>query len=494
MKRIFLILGAALLLLIAVLLIRTATVKSRQIEVQPVTDLTVDADAAAQRLAAAIRFPTVSHEDGRVEAAAFQDLHRFLEQSFPRVHASLVRELVAGYSLLYTWKGTDPRLPPILLMSHMDVVPVEPGTEKDWTHPAFSGVIRDGYIWGRGALDDKAGVLGILEAVETLLAKGFQPERTVLLAFGHDEEVGGRKGAAAIAALLKQRGVRPELILDEGGAIVEGMVPGIDGAAAMVGTAEKGYLSVELVARGEGGHSSMPPSQTAIGKLGAAIARLEDNPMPARIDGATRRSFEYLAPEMPFGPRLVLSNLWLFDPVAKSQFAGSPAGNARLRTTTAATIFQAGVKENVLPQSARAVVNFRILPGDSIASVLDHVRETVGPGIRVTPTGSSNSEPSKESDVGAPTFTILQRTLGEVFPKIVVAPNLLSGGTDTKHYVDLSPNIYRFLPIRLKDEDFGRLHGTNERVGVQDYAGIVRFYAQLVRNGAGGSREVRPIG
>ncbi|HEX6904046.1 MAG TPA: M20 family peptidase [Thermoanaerobaculia bacterium] len=494
MKRILLILGAALLLLVAVLLVRTATVKSRQIEVQPVTDLTVDADAAAQRLAAAIRFPTISHEDGRVEAAAFQDLHRFLEQSFPRVHASLVREPVAGYSLLYTWKGTDPRLPPILLMSHMDVVPVEPGTEKDWTHPAFSGVIQDGYIWGRGAMDDKSGVLGILEAIETLLAKGFQPERTVLLAFGHDEEVGGRKGAAAIAALLKQRGVRPELILDEGGAIVEGMVPGIGGAAAMVGTAEKGYLSVELVARGEGGHSSMPPSQTAIGKLSAAVARLEENPMPARIDGVSRDTFEYLASEMPFGSRLVLSNLWFFSPVAKRQLTASPAGNARLRTTTAATIFQAGVKENVLPQSARGVVNFRILPGDSMASVLQHVRDTVGPGIQVKATGTSNAEPSKTSDVGAPTFTIVQRSLGEVFPRIIVAPNLLSGGTDTKHYGDLSPNIYRFMPIRVKEEDLGRFHGTNERVGVQNYAEIVRFYAQLVRNSAGGRREVRPMG
>ena len=494
MKRILIGLGIALLVLIAVLLVRTATVESRQITVQPVTDLTVDANAAAERLAAAIRFPTISHEDGHVEAAAFGGLHRHLEQSFPRVHSSLVREPVAGYSLLYTWRGTDPSLPPILLMSHLDVVPVEPGTEKDWTHPAFSGAIRDGYIWGRGALDDKAGVLGILEAVEMLLGKGFQPERTVLLAFGHDEEVGGTRGAAAIAALLKRRGVRPALIVDEGGAIVEGMVPGIDRPAAMVGTAEKGYLSVELMAPGEGGHSSMPPNQTAIGKLGAAIARLEENPMPARIEGATKRSFEYLAPEMPFGPRLVLSNLWIFGPVAESQFAASPAGNARLRTTTAATLFQAGVKENVLPQSARAVVNFRILPGDSIASVLQHVRDTVGPGIRVAPTGTSNTEPSPESDVGAPTFALLQRTLGEVFPQVIVSPNLLAGGTDTKHYKDLSPNVYRFLPIRMKDEDFGRLHGTNERIGVQDYAGVVRFYAQLVRNSAGRAWEVRPMG
>ena len=486
MKRILALLGLALLILLAVLVTRAALVKSRQIQAEPARDLAVDARGAAERLAGALRFPTVSHEGGAdVESAAFAGLHQYLAQSFPRVHATLTREPVADYSLLYTWKGRNPSLPPILLMSHLDVVPVEPGTEKDWTHPAFSGLIDGKYVWGRGALDDKVGVMAILEAAEALLARGFQPERTVYFAFGHDEEVGGRHGAAAIASLLERRGVRPEFILDEGGAIVEGMVPGIERPIAMVGTAEKGSLSVELVAESAGGHSSMPPPHSAIGQLAAAIEKLEDHPLPARIDGATKRSFEYLAPEMPFGPRLVLANLWLFGPVAKGQFASDPAGNARIRTTTAATIFQGGVKENVLPHRARAVVNFRILPGDTIAGVLRHVRETVGPGIRIAATGIANTEPSSESDVGAPTFGLIQRTLAQIFPGIVVSPNLLSGGTDTKHYVRLTRNIYRFAPLRMKAEDLGRLHGTNERVGIENYAEAVRFYEQLLRNGSG---------
>lgn len=486
MKRTLAVLGLALAVLVVVLVLRTALVKSRQIHAEPVNDLAIDARAAAERLAGAIRFPTVSHEDGKnVETAAFRGLHEYLQRTFPRVHAALTRENVADYSLLYLWKGRNPGLAPLLVLSHQDVVPVEPGTEKNWTHPAFSGAIDGGYVWGRGTLDDKVGVLAILEAAEMLLARGFQPQRTVYFAFGHDEEVGGVRGAAAIASLLERRGVRPELILDEGGLIAEGMVPGVTRPVALISTAEKGYVSVELVAEDIGGHSSMPPRHGAIGKLATAIERLEDHPMPARIDGATQRSFEYLAPEMPFGSRLVLANLWLFDPLAKRQFASDPAGNARIRTTAAATIFEAGVKENVLPHRARAVVNFRILPGDTVADVLRHVRETVGSGIHASPTGVVRGEPSGESDTGAPGFLLIQRTLAQTFPGTVVSPNLLSGGTDTKHYVRLSRNIYRFLPIRMKEEDLGRLHGTNERVGVENYGEAVRFYAQLLRNGAG---------
>lgn len=486
MKRALALLGLALLLLAAVLIGRASLARSRQIATTPATDIQVDAQAAAERLAGAVRFPTISHEEkGKVERAAFLGLHEYLGRSFPRVHASLSREVVAGYSLLYTWKGRDPNLAPIVLMSHQDVVPVEPGTERSWTHPAFSGLIADGHIWGRGTLDDKSGVLGILEAVEHLLARGFQPERTVLLAFGHDEEVSGRDGARNIAALLRQRGVRPDFILDEGGAIVEGMVEGISAPIALIGTAEKGYVSIDLVAKGEGGHSSMPPQHTAVGLIAGAIHRLEENQMPARIDGATRRSFEYLAPELPFGQRLILTNLWLFEPLAKRMFSGEPASNARIRTTTAATIVRGGVKANVLPHEARAVVNFRILPGDSVEGVLEHVRSQAGPGITVTARREEAAEPSPESDDTAPSFQLIQRTLGEIYPGILVTPNLLGGGTDTKHFQGLSPNIYRFLPIPLRAEDLSRVHGTDERIGVEAYAGLVRFYVQLLRNSAG---------
>ncbi|PYQ58025.1 MAG: hypothetical protein DMF53_21255, partial [Acidobacteria bacterium] len=314
--------------------------------------------------------------------------------------------------------------------------------------------------------------------------KGFQPDRTIYFAFGHDEEVGGKYGAAEIAKLLAQRGVKPAFILDEGGLIAVDAIPGLTRPAAMVSTVEKGYLSVELVARSEGGHSSMPPPHSAIGTLAAAVEKLEDNQMPARLAGATRRSYQYLAPEMPFGPRVILANLWLFGPLLERQAAADPAANARIRTTTAPTIFQGGIKENVLPHEARAVVNFRILPGDSIQGVLRHVRDTVGSGLRVSPTGDANSEPSPESDVRAPEFALIQRTLAQTFPDAIVSPNLLSGGTDTKRYRAFTPNVYRFVPMRLKPEDLKRIHGINERVGIANYGEIVRFYAQLIRNGS----------
>jgi carboxypeptidase PM20D1 len=486
MKKALAVLGLVLLVLVAVLLVRTSLVRSQQIATQPVTDISIDARAAAERLAGAVRFRTISHEaSGNVEREAFLGLHEHLARSFPLVHSNLTREVVAGYSLLYTWKGRDPGAAPILLLSHQDVVPVEPGTERSWTHPAFSGAIAGGFIWGRGAMDDKSGVLGLLEAVEHLLARGFQPERTVLLAFGHDEEVSGVHGARNVAALLRQRGVKPEFILDEGGVIAEGMVQGIKAPIALIGTAEKGYVSIDLVAKAVGGHSSMPPRHTAIGRLATVIHRLEEDQMPARIDGATRKSFEYLAPEMPFGPRLFLSNLWLFGPLAERSFSADPAANSRIRTTTAATIVHAGVKENVLPLEARAVVNFRILPGDSVEDVLEHVRAHAGPEVQVSARRTTATEPSPESAVESPAFRLIQTTIRQVFPGTLVSPNLLGGGTDTKHFQGMTPNIYRFLPVRIQREDLARVHGTNERIGVENYAGVVRFYVQLIRNGAG---------
>jgi carboxypeptidase PM20D1 len=485
MKKALAALGLILVVLIAVLLVRTALARSHQITAEPVTDISIDARAAAERLAGAIRFRTISHENGQVEREAFLGLHEHLARSFPLVHSNLTREVVAGYSLLYTWKGRNPGAAPILLLSHQDVVPVEPGTERSWTRPPFSGAIADGYVWGRGTMDDKSGVLGILEAVEHLLARGFQPERTVLLAFGHDEEVSGVNGARNIAALLGQRGVKPEFILDEGGVIAEGMVEGVEAPVALVSTAEKGYVSVDLVARSEGGHSSMPPRHTAIGRLAAAIQGLEENQMPARIDGATRKSFEYLAPEMPFGQRLFLSNLWLFSPLAERIFSAEPAANSRIRTTTAATILHAGVKENVLPLEARAVVNFRILPGDSVEDVLEHVRAQAGPEVQVSARQATAKEPSPESDAESPTFRLIQTTIVQVFPGTLVSPNLLGAATDTKHFQGLTRNVYRFLPVHIRKEDLARVHGTNERIGVEDFAGIVRFYVQLIRNGAG---------
>ena len=486
MKKILVALIVVLVVLAAVALERAYTVRSRQPQVTPVAAEPLDTAALAQRLAGALRFRTVSYQDSsQFDAREFDGFHRYLRATFPRLHAVLKLEQVNGYGLLYEWTGSAPDLPPIVLLAHQDVVPVEPGTESRWTEPAFEGRIAGGYVWGRGALDDKGSLVGILESVEHLVRAGAKPRRTVYLAFGYDEEVGGRRGAARMADLLASRNVHPELVLDEGGAIATGLVAGISAPVALVGIAEKGYVTVGLTAQAEGGHSSMPPDETAVGILAAAITRLEQQQMPRAIRGPTGDMFDYLGPEMSFGPRLVMVNRWLLGGILARKFGATPQGNAMLRTTTAPTVLQAGVKENVLPSSARALVNFRILPGDSVESVVEHVRRVVHDSrISVQPLAETMSNPSGVTSVDGGPFQVLARTIRQVVPAAVVTPWLVVGATDSRHYARLTPNVLRFTGMAIGKDDVRRVHGTDERVGVQAYADAVRIYIQFLKNAA----------
>jgi carboxypeptidase PM20D1 len=482
MKKPLLLSGGAALALAGIVFVRTARHGASRAVVAPAPEVPVPA-TAAERLAASLRIPTVSHADpSAFDAGAFRALHAHLEASFPRAHSRLRRETVGTYSLLYTWPGTDPSLRPVLLLAHLDVVPVEPGTEGRWSERPFGGRIAGGFVWGRGAIDNKSAVAGILEAVEMLLGEGFRPARTVHVAYGHDEEVGGTRGAREIAARLKQRGVELEMVLDEGGVIGDGILPGVAVPVALVGTAEKGFVSVELSARAEGGHSSLPPARSAIGILGAAVARLEQNQMAARLDGPARQLFETVAPHFPFPRRVALANLWLTRRLVTRGLGRSPATNAMVRTTTAATVFNAGTKDNVLPSEARAVVNFRILPGDTVAGVLDHVRRTVDDGrVAVRIGGRFLAEPSAISSTESESYRRLERAIRSISPEAVVAPYLVVVVTDARHYAGLSRNVLRFLPVRLAAEDLQRMHGTDERIGIRDYERAVRVYRQLIR-------------
>ncbi|MCK6553172.1 M20 family peptidase [Candidatus Binatia bacterium] len=485
MRRIIVLLCLGIAALVAAIAVRTLVFPSRQIAVSPAPPLNIDRDAAARRLADALKFKTVSNQDpAQLDPAAFKALHTYLAERFPRVHANLTRETVSDFSLLYRWAGKDPARQPILLLAHLDVVPVEPGTEKDWTHPPFGGVIADGFVWGRGALDDKASLLGTLEAVEFLLAQGFQPDATVYLAFGHDEEVGGDDGAMKIAELLEARGVQAEFALDEGGLILG---DGLDlpRPVAVVGTAEKGSVTLALTARTHGGHSSVPPDDTAVSVLAAAITRLVNRQMPRHFRGVTDDLFAYLGPEMPLPQRAAFANLWLFAPLVEWALSANPATNAMLRTTTAPTMLDAGVKENVLPSAARAVVNFRILPGDTVQDVIDHTRHVVADERIEIATLPGAREPTAESPVDAPPFAQLQRTVAEVFPEALFAPHLTVGGTDVRSYSAVTPNLYRFLPIVAGDADRARVHGTDERIGVDAYARAIAFTTRLIQNAAG---------
>jgi carboxypeptidase PM20D1 len=486
MRKLLGLLGVVLLVLAVGIAAKTLLTPSRQLTVAAVTAVAVDGNAAAARLAAAVRFKTVSSAaDPTASAAEFEGLHAHLIASFPKAHAVLQREVVGGGALVYRWPGSDAKAPAIGLMAHQDVVPVAPGTEADWAQPPFAGTLKDGYVWGRGAWDDKGNLMSMLEAVELLAGVGFQPRQTVYLLFGHDEEVGGQRGAQQIARLFKERGIRLQFVIDEGLLITDGLLPGLAGPAALVGMAEKGILNLQLTATTMPGHSSMPPpgaGQTAIGMLSVALARLEDQQMPLAVRGLSRDMFETLAPEMGGAARVFLSNLWLFKPLVERRLAQGAATNASMRTTTALTVVNAGIAENVLPGRAAATVNFRLLPGDSSDSVVAHVNAVVAnPAIRVEKS-SVLAEASKVARTDAYGYALVNRTLRQLHPDVVVAPGLMLGGTDSRYFDDVADDIYKFSPVRAKPDDLKRFHGTNERISIANYVELIQFYHQLISN------------
>lgn len=482
MKRLLGILFVALLVLVGVLVFNAWPLRADAPGVVREA-VVLDEAALAARLGAALQIATVSTPDAPPDAEAFAALHRLLEASFPRLHATLTREMVAGHSLLYRWNGRA-ECAPLLLLAHQDVVPVEPDTEDDWTRPPFSGALHQGHVYGRGALDDKASLFAMFEAVEQLLAEGFAPACPVWFAFGHDEEVGGH-GARALAARLQALGVRPVFVLDEGGALTEGAFPGLGVPLATIGVAEKGFLSVRLRARAEGGHSSMPPRRTAIGRVATAVARLEESRPPAALGPVQRALLERAAPHLPWSRRVVLSNLWLTAPLVERMFADSPASDATLRTTTAPTLFHAGVKENVLPQRAEAVVNFRLRPGDTRDSILAHVRATVDDAeVEVEAVDRFGGDPTAPAPFPGGGFAAIERALRAASPEpvLVVAPYVTNGATDARHYAALTPNLYRFAAFKLDARGLAAIHGSDERLAASEYLRGVRFYRALLRD------------
>lgn len=447
-------------------------------------ELPVDEQLVALQLSRAIQAQTVADSPGNLaNAGQFTTLQKHLREAFPLLHSAAKVELVGYHGLLFTLSGTDPGAKPILLMAHQDVVPVSPGTSESWQRQPFGGEVADGFVWGRGSWDDKGNLIAQMHAVETLLKAGFKPRRTLYLAYGADEELGGARSAGEIARLLTSRGVRLEFVLDEGLLITEGVIPGLSASAAVIGVAEKGFVTIDLQVDVEPGHSSMPPTaarQGAVAILSDALRKLDERPMPARLDGPVRELFSVLAPEMAPVARVVLGNLWLFGPVVQRQLERAPSTNAMLRTTTALTAVRAGDAENVLPGQARAILNFRIVPGDSIAAVVDHVTQTIAdPRVRVRPRPVS-AEPSPVSATSSASFRLIHRTLRELAPEVVVAPGLMVGGTDARYFQPISEQVFRFSPVRARAEDLRRLHGTDERIAVSNLVEMVRFYHRLI--------------
>lgn len=486
MKRVGLILVGLVVLILVIALVRTLTLSGPDMASSaPADPVTIDAEAAANRLGEAIQFETLSTQFAREEKRApFVDFRNWAETTYPAFHRVASREVISKYSLFYTWEGSDPALEPILLMAHMDVVPIAPGTMKDWEEDPFSGKVDNGFIWGRGAIDDKGSLIAILEGAEHLAAQGYQPRRTVHFFFGHDEEVGGPSGAQKMAPLLQERDIRLHWVADEGGVVADGLVPGVDSPVALVGVAEKGYVTLDLTASAPGGHSSMPPGATAIGRLATAIDRLQNTPFSGGIEGPVADMLDAIAPSTPFGLRFVLANRWLTGSLVEANLKSNPTMAAAMATTIAPTMISAGVKENVLPHSASAKVNFRIHPRDTVESIVAHVTAAIDDENVKVSVFNPGREASAVSSTESEGYEIISQTIRDTFDGAVVAPNLVVGGTDARQFELVSDNVYRFIPIILGPNDTSRFHGTNERITVENMGKAVQFYVRLIERGS----------
>lgn len=437
---------------------------------------------AEERLAALVRIATVSRFDPAEEDdEAFRCLRAETLRLYPTVAERLLLQDAGDRALLFEWPGSDASLRPIILMAHFDVVP--PGDESLWRHGPFSGDIADGYVHGRGTQDVKIMMASALEAVERLLKAGFVPSRTIFLAFGGDEETGGSRGAASIASLLRERGIRASYLLDEGGFVARGMLGFADRPLALVGVAEKGYIDVAISADGSAGHASMPPRHTAAGLVAKAVALSEARPFPARITATLARFLRDLSPYAPFAYRFLFRNLFVTSPLVKAAFSAAPTTNALVRTTTAATMLSASDKENVLPDKAKAVLNVRVLPGSDVAQTMARIGGLAAKaGARADFAHHGLAvEPLPESPTDHEGYRAIEGCIREVFPEAGAVPFMFTAGTDTKHYVDVAEAMYRFEPVIQTQEELSGVHGPNERISVDNVRRCVMFYEELIK-------------
>ena len=472
---------AAVGLLLAVCLVRTLRFRPARTERAPSSGETIDGAAAAARLSGAIRCKTVSHPGGiGTDWAEFTKLHRFLEQSYPLFHKTAQREVVDGYSLLYCWKGCAPQGEkplPLLLMAHQDVVPAE---EKGWSVPPFSGEIREGCIWGRGAFDMKCQMIALLEAAEQLLREGVTPRRDVYFCFTHNEEVTPETGAQTVSALLKQRNIRFSMVLDEGGYAFHGADMGMDRDGVRIGLCEKGYADLRIFAKGEAGHSSMPPRRTALGTVCAAVEALQSHPPRPKFNEAAAAMYDAMAPYMPFGRRFLFANRWLFGPVLLKKLVRDKQANAALRTTFAPTMAKGSAAANVLPQQAEAVVNVRIAPGESTEKALAFAQKAI------RKTGASaefiqGGDPTPISPATGESYRLLCAAARETFPEMALVPYAMMAATDSRYFTGLSDCVYRFSPFPCAMELLGGMHAANERVTLSSLEAGTAFFLRLLR-------------
>ena len=478
---------AAVVLLVLVVLVRTLSFQAPASVEPPVAlaaPIPIDLNQAAAHLGQAIRFQTVSHQDPKEDdARAWDDQRAWLVATYPKFNAVAGREIIGGGTVVYTWRGTQPLLPAVVLMAHQDVVPISAGTEGLWKAPPFSGAIQDGAVWGRGSIDDKGSLVAIMEACEALAAKGFTPKRTIIIVSGEHEETSGGSVDKA-AAILAKRDIHALFVLDEGLSIIDDN-PITHKSSALIGVAEKGYATLKVTAKGAGGHSSTPPKNTAVVTLARAVVAIADKPFPMTIGGPTEGMLKALAPQMPFVTRMAVANTWLFGPLVINQFAASPAGASQLHTTIAPTMLQGSPKENVLPQEAIARINYRIYPGQSVNDVMARAKSAIGDlPVSLKWEGRANNPSGVASTTSGAYRTIAALT--EDMEHVPAAPALMIAATDSYRMSPIAMDIYKFEFTRGELKDTEMIHGTNEHLSLQNLNRLTEFFARLIATTAAG--------
>ena len=472
-----LIIPGALIVFIAVLLIRAAAFKPQETAITEEEEAGADIPGAAARLARMIHCKTVSsHDENLVLPEEFGKFRELLEEMYPNTRKTCDVERIGPSGLLYKLKGKSSAAP-VVFMSHYDVVPAD---EAAWEKPAFEGVIEDGVLWGRGTLDTKGTLCGIMETAETLIKTGFVPENDMYFAFAGDEEIAG-ESAPAIVDELKRRGVAPAMVLDEGGAVVEGMFPGVKKPCALIGTAEKGLLEVELAIEGKGGHASYPPPHTPVGFLARAVTRIENKPFKAKLTPPVAAMFDTLGRHSSFVYKIVFANLRCFMPAFGAIFKKRGGEiNAMLRTTCAFTMMEGSNASNVIPPSAKMTANLRLIGGETTGSALAYLKAAAGdPDIGFNELYGMNPSPDSRPD--GRMWDALVEAVSQTWPGSIVSPYLMYACSDSRHYCRISDHVYRFSAMALSKEERALIHGHNERITFEQLEKTIQFYTRLMR-------------
>ncbi len=427
-------------------------------------------------LSRAIQYKTVSHSDyDRFDYEEFSGFLDFLEKSFPLSFEKMEHQRIDGYNLTMRLRGSDASKKPYLFIAHYDVVPAK--EEEGWPHAPFSGYVDEGKIWGRGAVDDKASLIALLEAMEKLLDRGFKPKRDIYFAFGYDEEVGGARGAARLAEYYKEEGIKFEIVLDEGGAVSPGEVLGIKEDVAVLGLAEKGSSALKFTFYGDEGHSSTPPRSTSIGKMASFIKDVENSPRPARLIPTVEAMLKNMSKYKSGIESHILADPSRYFFILKRIMEKDKQTASMIRTTVAFTMTDSGEAHNVLPREASCIANIRILPGERFEEIMAWFY-SFPHDFKVDVL--KRQEGSKDSSFKSRFYMQLESLIRKHFPATVISPYLVSGGTDSRHYSDLVENSYRFSPFKLNPDDLSRIHGRGEFISLDNLKRMVEFYRDLI--------------